>query len=148
MYKAWEDIFMRRLTLAFCAGLSLSAATAALADSPTPPLSVSAGAAARITLSAPVRDIVVGDPAVADVSLVNERTLVVMGKKAGATTVMAFDARGRALADRDVVVSDIPTQAVIVQRGASAATYACGDRCSLLNATTAPVAPNAAPTTP
>ncbi|MEJ2818803.1 MULTISPECIES: pilus assembly protein N-terminal domain-containing protein [unclassified Caulobacter] len=139
---------MRRLTLALCAGLSLSIATVAVADSPSAPLSVSAGAAARIVLSAPVRDIVVGDPAVADVSLVNDRTLVVMGKKAGATTVLAFDARGRALADRDVVVSDIPTQAVVVQRGASAATYACGDRCSLLSATAAPPAPAATPTTP
>lgn len=131
---------MRRLTLALCAGLSLSVATVAVADSPSAPLSVSAGAAARIVLSAPVRDIVVGDPSVADVSLVNERTLVVLGKKAGATTVLAFDARGRALADRDVVVSDVPSRAVVVQRGGTASTYACGDRCSLLNSTTAPAA--------
>jgi Flp pilus assembly secretin CpaC len=129
---------MRRLTLALCAGLSLSVATAAAADSP---LSVSAGAAARIVLSAPVRDVVVGDPTVADVSLVNERTLVVLGKKAGATTILAFDARGRALADRDVVVSAIPTQAVVVQRGVNAATYACGERCSLLGAANAPATP-------
>jgi len=135
---------MRRLTLALCAGLSLSAATTALADGP--PLSVSAGAAARIVLSAPVRDIVVGDPSVADVSLVNERTLVVLGRKAGATTILAFDARGRALADRDVVVSNVPAQGVVVQRGLNAATYACGDRCSLLSSATAPAAP--APTAP
>jgi hypothetical protein len=90
-----------------------------------------------------VRDIVVGDPTVADVSLVNERTLVVLGKKAGATTVLAFDARGRTLADRDVVVSNVPTQAVVFQRGATAATYACGDRCSLLSVTAPP--PAAAP---
>ncbi|WP_165191412.1 pilus assembly protein N-terminal domain-containing protein [Caulobacter soli] len=140
---------MRRLTLAFCAALSLSVATVAGADSPAPPLSVSAGAAARIVLGAPVRDIVVGDPSVADVSLINERTLVVLGKKAGATTVLAFDAHGRALADRDVVVSNVPTQAVVVQRGVNAATYACGDRCSLLNSTTAaPPAAAAAATTP
>lgn len=139
---------MRRLTLAFCAGLSLSATVAVAADSPSAPLSVSAGAAARIVLSAPVRDIVVGDPAVADVSLVNERTLVVLGKKAGATTVLAFDAHGRPLADRDVVVSNVPNQAVVVQRGLTAATYACGDRCSLLNTTTAPAPAAAAPPTP
>jgi Flp pilus assembly secretin CpaC len=140
---------MRRLTLAFCAGLSLSAATvAAAADSRSAPLSVSAGAATRIVLSAPVRDIVVGDPAVADVSLVNERTLVVLGKKAGATTVLAFDAHGRPLADRDVVVSNVPTQAVVVQRGVTAATYACGERCSLLNTTTAPAVPAAAAAAP
>jgi Flp pilus assembly secretin CpaC len=144
-YKAWEDIFMRRLTLALCAGLSLSVATVAAADSPSAPLSVSAGAAARIVLAAPVRDVVVGDPSVADVSLINERTLVILGKKAGATTVLAFDAHGRALADRDIVVSGVPTQAVIVQRGANAATYACGDRCSPLSTTAAPAAPAALP---
>jgi len=143
-YKAWEDTFMRRLTLAFCAALSLSVATVAVADSPSAPLSVSAGAAARIVLGAPVRDVVVGDPAVADVSLVNERTLIVLGKKAGATTVLAFDAQGRALADRDVVVSDVPTRAVVVQRGVNAATYACGDRCSLLGGAAAPASPAAA----
>jgi Flp pilus assembly secretin CpaC len=132
---------MRRLTLALCAGLSLSVATVAAADSPSAQLSLDAGGAERILLSAPVRDIVVGDPAVADVSVVNERTLVVLGKKPGATTILAFDAQGRALADRDVVVSDIPTRAVIVQRGASTATYACGDRCSLLSSTAPPAAP-------
>jgi len=133
---------MRRLTLVLCAGLSLSVATVAVAaDSPSAPLSVGAGGATRILLSAPVRDIVVGDPTVADVSVVNERTLVVLGKKPGATTILAFDAQGRALADRDVVVSDIPTRAVIVQRGASTATYACGDRCSILSSTALPAAP-------
>ena len=135
---------MRRLTLALCAGLSLFVATSAAAAGP---LSISAGAATRIVLSAPVRDLVVGDPSVADVSLVNERTLVVLGKKAGATTILAFDAHGQTLADRDVVVSDVPAQGVVVQRGVNAATYACGDRCSLLNATAAPAAATA-PTTP
>ena len=120
---------MRRLTLAFCACLTLGATTAG-AQIPAAPLSVSAGQAAHISLSGPVRDIVLGDPTVADVSLVNERTLVVLGKKAGATTLLAFDARGRPLADRQIVVSDIPDQAVIVQRGVTASTYACGDRCS------------------
>lgn len=122
---------MRRLSLALCACLSLGV-TAASAQSMVSPLSVSAGQAARISLAAPVRDLVVGDPTVADVSLVNERTLVILGKKAGATTVMAFDARGQALADRQVVVSNVPAGTIVVQRGAAASTYACGDGCSLL----------------
>jgi hypothetical protein len=87
-----------------------------------------------------VRDVVVGDPTVADVSLINERTLVVLGKKSGATTVMAFDARGQALADRQVVVSDIPAEGVVVQRGGKAMTYACAERCSPLAAESGPAA--------
>lgn len=124
-------MIMRRLTLALCACLSLGV-TAAAAQTTATSLSVSAGQVAHISLSAPVRDIVVGDPTVADVSLVNERTLIVMGKKTGATTLLAFDAAGRPLADRQIVVSDIPDQAVIVQRGVAASTYACGARCSQL----------------
>lgn len=126
---------MRRPTLVLCACLSLGATAVnaqVLPVSRPATLSVGAGQAAHITLAAPVRDIVVGDPAVADVSIVNARTLVVLGKKIGATTLLAFDARGQALADRQILVSDVPDQAVIVQRGALSATYACGDRCSKL----------------
>jgi Flp pilus assembly secretin CpaC len=121
---------MRRLTPALCAVLSLVATAvgvqSASAQSTSAPLAISTGQASRITLSAPVRDLVVGDPTVADVSLVNERTLVILAKKVGATTVLAFDARGQALADRQVTVSDIPAGGVVVQRGAKSATYACG----------------------
>jgi Flp pilus assembly secretin CpaC len=126
---------MRRLTLAFCACLSLGATAAgaqtSAASRPTA-LAVGAGQATQISLAAPVRDIVVGDPAVADVSIVNERTLVVLGKKAGATTLLAFDGRGQPLVDRQLIVSDIPDQAVVVQRGMVTSTYACGERCSKL----------------
>jgi Flp pilus assembly secretin CpaC len=127
---------MRRSPLALSVAISLFATAAGAQMLPVSravtPLSVGAGQATRLALSAPVRDIVVGDPDVADVSIVNERTLVILGKKAGATTLMAFDARGQALADRQVMVSDIPDQAVIVQRGATASAYACGERCAPL----------------
>jgi len=134
---------MRPLPFALCALASAAlglAATAASAQSASTPLMVSAGQAARISLSAPVRDLVVGDPTVADVSLVNERTLVILAKKVGSTTVLAFDARGQALADRQVVVSDIPAGGVVVQRGGASATYACAASCSPL-----PPAEGAAP---
>jgi Flp pilus assembly secretin CpaC len=136
---------MRRLSLALRAVPSAAlglAATIAIAQSAhaqaSAPLMVSAGQAARLSLSAPVRDLVVGDPTVADVSLVNDRTLVILAKKVGSTTVLAFDARGQALADRQIVVSGIPAGGVVVQRGGLSATYACAASCSPL------VAPEAA----
>lgn len=128
---------MRRLPLALCAALTVSltlVATVAGAQSKSAPLTVSTGQAARLSLSAPVRDLVVGDPAVADVSLVNDRTLVILAKKVGSTSILAFDARGNALADRQIVVSDVPAGGVVVQRGGASATYACGASCSPLPA--------------
>jgi Flp pilus assembly secretin CpaC len=125
---------MRRLSVVLLACTSLGATVANAQPLPPRPalLAVSTGQAAHISLSGPVRDIVVGDPLVADVSIVNERTLVVLGKKAGATTLLAFDARGQTLTDRQIVVSAIPDQVVVVQRGVKDTTYACGNRCSAL----------------
>lgn len=117
---------MRRLSLAIAAVLTLAGASADAEN-----LGVAAGQAANISLAAPVRDIVVGDPMVADVSLVGERTLVVMGKRPGVTTIMAFDAAGRTLANRQVVVSENGGGSLTVYRGnISAFNYACGEQCT------------------
>jgi Flp pilus assembly secretin CpaC len=117
---------MRRLSLALAAVFALCGANA-YAES----LPLSAGQAVHITLNGAVRDVVVGDPLVADVSVVNERTLVIMGKRAGATTILAFDGAGRPLADRQVMVSENGGGAITVYRGATgAANYACGSQCT------------------
>lgn len=117
---------MRRLSLALAAVLTLAGASAHAEN-----LAVAAGQAARVTLNGPVRDVVVGDPLVADVSVVNERTLVIMGKRPGVTTVLAFDAAGRTLTDRQIMVSEEGGGAITVYRGATnAANYACGAQCT------------------
>jgi Flp pilus assembly secretin CpaC len=133
---------MRRLTLALTAISSLSAAAAH-----GQALSIPAGQTARLSLSAPVRDIIIGDPLVADVSVINKRTLVVMGKKAGSTSISAFAANGRPLLDRKVMVSSGLDGAVTVSRGAVTSVYACGDRCAKLDAGAA-VGPIDAPAQP
>ncbi|NQE64001.1 pilus assembly protein N-terminal domain-containing protein [Caulobacter sp. RHG1] len=125
---------MRRFSLAIAAALTLSGVSvsaqmlpinAASADLP-----VAAGQASYLNLGGAVRDVVVGDPTVADVSVVNDRTLVVLGKRPGVTSLLAFGASGRALADRQIVVSE--GAGVTVYRGANPSTYACGAQCTRL----------------
>jgi len=126
---------MRRLSLALTALLSLCAvgAQAAPPGANHPALGLSTGQAVSLSMGGPVRDIVVGDPLVADVSVINERTLVILGKRPGVTTLFAFDSAGRTIVDRRVVVSETPDGAVTVQRGAAASTYACAESCSKLS---------------
>ncbi|WP_425999153.1 pilus assembly protein N-terminal domain-containing protein [Caulobacter sp. DWR1-3-2b1] len=116
---------MRRLSLALAAILALTAATAHAQS-----LAVPAGEAVRIALDGAVRDVVVGDPLVADVSVINERTLIIMGKRPGITTVMAFDGAGRSLADRQVQVSDNGAAITIYRGNANVGNYACGVQCT------------------
>lgn len=127
---------MRRLSLAIAAVLTLAGGAANAQTGarmgPLPvratstELSLSAGEAASMTVGGAVRDVVIADPNIADVSIVNERTLVVMGKRAGVTTLMAFGAGGATLATRQVLVSEIGDGGVTVYRGATANSYACG----------------------
>lgn len=140
---------MRRLSLAIVAFFSLcGAAVAAQAATPTAPaartMTVAAGQATTVQLGGSAREIVVGDPQIADVSVVNDRTLVVLGKRVGVTTLFAFDAQGRTLTGGQVLVTDVAADAVTVQRGASASAYACDSRCIALTA----AAPSQAPGQP
>lgn len=135
---------MRRLSLVIAAALTLSGVAATAQTLPVratsttvtagADLPVAAGQASYVSLSGPVRDIVVGDPSIADVSVVNDRTLVVLGKRPGVTSLLAFSAAGRALADRQVVVSENGGGGVTVYRGVSANNYACGVQCTRLGA--------------
>ncbi|WP_454758856.1 pilus assembly protein N-terminal domain-containing protein [Caulobacter segnis] len=148
---------MRRLSLAIAAALtfwgvanaqSLPAhrvvSTPVNTASTSVDLPVAAGQASYVTLGGAVRDIVVGDPSIADVSVVNDRTLVVLGKRPGVTSLLAFGPTGRALADRQIVVSENGGGSVTVYRGQTASNYACGSQCTRLGgaaATTAPTTP-------
>lgn len=143
---------MRRLSLAIAAALtfwgvanaqSLPAHRVASTPASTASvdLPVAAGQASYVTLGSAVRDIVVGDPSIADVSVVNDRTLVVLGKKPGVTSLLAFGPTGRALADRQIVVSENGGGSVTVYRGQTASNYACGSQCTRLGGAAAATAP-------
>lgn len=130
---------MRRLSLVIAAALAFSGTVAGAQNlvggaGPAAPsdLSVAAGQASYVGLTGAVRDVVIGDPSIADVSVVNDRTLVVLGKRPGVTSLLAFGAGGRALANRQVVVSENGGGAVTVYRGATASNYACGAQCTRL----------------
>jgi hypothetical protein len=146
-----SETFMRRLSLIIAAalafsGLSAGAQTLAggvktLPVNTSTDLPVAAGQASYVTLGGAVRDVVVGDPSVADVSVVNDRTLVVLGKHPGVTSLLAFGAGGRALADRQVVVSENGGGGVTVYRGATASNYACAAQCTRLGPVAAATVP-------
>ena len=135
---------MRRSVLAFAAAASLAAA-GAQAQTLVAPLDQS------ITLTFPgaVRDIVVGNPAVADVNLLNARAAVLIGKAYGITTVQAFDADGRSIYARQVVVSSTDDNRVSYLRGGAETNFVCAARCERAAAPAAgQAATPSAPATP
>lgn len=124
--------FMRRFSFILAAALAAWSVDAS-AQSRATELPVAAGQAVSLNLGGAVRDVVIGDPEIADVSVVSDRTLVVLGKRPGVTSLLAFGPAGQALAQRRVIVSDAAGGgAVTVYRGTTSSAYSCAGQCTPL----------------
>jgi Flp pilus assembly secretin CpaC len=126
--------------------IALVAVAAALAASPAlaETMTVRLDQSARIRLAGPARDVVVGNPLVADVSMLDSRNVVVLGKSYGVTNLLIVDRAGRTIIDRDIVVS-APEGSVSVFRGPAMSSYACSALCERIGAAPASAAPTPAP---
>lgn len=103
-------------------------ATAGVAQAQS--LNVEIDRSSRINLRGPAASVIVGNPDIADVTVVDATTLFVTGKGYGVTEVVAVDALGRTLYQGEVIVTGGSTGSVRVWRGAQATEMACASSCS------------------
>ena len=80
-------------------------------------------------LSRAASTIIVGNPAIADVSVTNADTLVVFGRSYGGTNLIALDAAGRQIASFDINVTPAKAAALTLTRGTGDYTYNCAPQC-------------------
>ena len=109
-------------------GLAVGVTGAALAQSR--PLNIEVDRSTRVQLRAPAGSVIVANPKIADVTVVDANTLFITGKGYGVTDIVAVDALGRPLFQSQVVVSAGSAGSVRVWRGAQATEMACGSSCS------------------
>jgi hypothetical protein len=69
-----------------------------------PPVTVAPGFVTTLKYARPANIVAVGNPAVADVSLGPERTLVITGKAPGSTNVVLLDDAGNAVLSVQIIV--------------------------------------------
>ncbi len=140
-----------RLRPALVAGLLLAVA-APLSPAWAQTLNVEIDRSVRLGLMGSAASVIVGNPAIADVTVVDANTLFVTGKGYGVTEVVAVDGVGRTIFQGEVVVTGGSTGSVRVWRGAQATEMACAASCapSIRNgsatASAAPAPAAAAPT--
>ena len=115
---------MRRTFAAATTALLLAVAAPAAAGG----LAVPLDSAVRLHLKGTAADVIVGNPAVADVAIVDERTVVVLGKAHGTTGLLVFDGARRVIWDGPVTVTS-PAGRITIHRGSQEQQYACLSRC-------------------
>lgn len=116
---------MRRLMFASLALILAAAPGVAAARG----LSVALNHTERLQLSGAAASVIVGNPKVADVTVVDERTLYVAGRGYGVTEVVVIDRLGRTIYKGEVVVTAPSSGQVSVYRGATVTEMTCASKC-------------------
>ena len=78
-----------------------------------------------MTFDTPVKIVYIGNPTIADVTVVDATHVFILGKTYGATNIVALDARGRETLNDQIIVTERPGIAVTVQRGIARTTLMC-----------------------
>lgn len=94
------------------------------------PISVMVDRAKVMRVSRPADIVIIGNPAIADATIQDNRTLIITGRSFGTTNLIVLDAEGQAIADEIVTVGSPDDQVVTVYRRASRQTYSCTPDCS------------------
>jgi Flp pilus assembly secretin CpaC len=76
------------------------------------------------------RTVVVGNPAIADVTVQKNGIIVITGKTYGATNLIALDTGGKIMAESALFVEAPSEGLVTVQRGLERESYSCTPRCA------------------
>lgn len=137
---------MRRISVAFFALALLAPASGALAQSRG--LNVEVNHITRLNLNGSAASVIVGNPQVADVTVVDAHTLYVSGRASGVTEIAVLDGLGRTIYQGEVIVSGPASGQVRVWRGAAVTHMACGNTCSPSGADASGPTMPATPATP
>jgi Flp pilus assembly secretin CpaC len=111
--------------------LALLAATAlATAVNAAGVVSVPVNQGLKVSVRGVAKSVVVGNPTIADVNVIDSHTVLIVGKGYGVTNVVVIDAMGASLFDSQVVVQAPDNGRVTLYRGARVSTdFACSPRC-------------------
>ncbi len=114
---------------ALAAAAALCVPAAGMAQSAS--LNVEIDQARRVQLRGPAGSVIVGNPQIADVTVVDSNTLYITGKGYGVTEIVAVDSIGRTVFQSQVVVTaGDGVGRVRVWRGGQATEMACATSCS------------------
>ncbi len=82
-----------------------------------------------LKLETPAKSIVVGNPAIADVTIQDNNNLLLFGKAPGLTNIYIFDETGAATQNLIIRVRTPSSDMLTVHRGAARTTYNCTTNC-------------------
>lgn len=105
------------------------AAPAANAADPTGEVAVSMNMARVLRIPTPASTVIIGNPAIADVTVQDPVTLILTGKSYGRTNLIALDDAGDPIADMMVEVTRGENELLTIFLGSARGSMACEPEC-------------------
>jgi hypothetical protein len=95
-------------------------------------ISIPLNDAEKLTIKGAAKDVILANPAVADVTMLRPDLLIIIGKQAGRTTLLILDDKQKVVFNGMVVVSDGSGGLVTVHGPGGQNSYACAQNCTLI----------------
>jgi Flp pilus assembly secretin CpaC len=120
-------VFGRNLVVAaaVCAGLALGGVARAADET----IDLTIDFAKILKLAEPADTIIIGNPSIADASISDEQTLVLTGKTAGTTNLIAMDKDGEEILNTTLQVASDIRQLTTIFYGPHRQTFSCAPVC-------------------
>jgi Flp pilus assembly secretin CpaC len=83
-----------------------------------------------LRLPRPAAEIIIGNPAIADIAVQSGTLLVITGKTFGITNIIALDAERNVIQDQRVLVKRDEAKVINLQRGTQRQSYNCTPQCN------------------
>ena len=128
---------MGRPVRAFCLSLVLAMGAAKAFAGVPGEMTLELNDSQRVGLYGSATSVVVGNPLVADVAMLDSHSLVISGKGFGATRVEVYDGNGRELFNRRVVIVAPQADRVTLYRGVAPNQFDCAPKCQLISGSNA-----------
>ena len=123
---AGSGILKALVGLAIIAGGVVLAREAAQAAEP---IAIMIDRAKVMRISRPADTVIIGNPAIADASIQDNRTLIITGRSFGTTNLIVLDAQGQPIADELLTVQAPDDSVVTVYKRADRQTLSCNPEC-------------------
>ncbi len=124
-----KPVLVQGLVTSFVALLCLGAGPASAEATATETISVTMDHAKLVKLPVGADTIVIGNPAIADVTVQKNGVLVLTGRAAGRTNFIALNAAGSIISESIITVTLPLAGRVLVQRGLEPTSYDCAPTC-------------------
>jgi len=92
-------------------------------------IKVSINQVTLVKLKESISDALIGNPAIADITMQSGSSFVITGKSYGRTNVILLNKQGEAIFNRSISVDDEKQNIVRLQRGAARVSYTCAPNC-------------------